>query len=44
MPGRLLLGVAQPMQLASAILFLATPSSSYMTGHIMAVDGGYLVG
>ena len=44
MPGRLLLGVAQPIELASAILFLASPASSYMTGHIMAVDGGYLVG
>lgn len=44
MPGRMLLGVAQPIQLASAILFLASPASSYMTGHIMAVDGGYLVG
>jgi NAD(P)-dependent dehydrogenase (short-subunit alcohol dehydrogenase family) len=44
MPGRLLLGVAQPIQLASAILFLASPASSYMTGHIMPVDGGYLVG
>lgn len=44
MPGRLLLGMAQPIQLASAILFLASPASSYMTGHIMAVDGGYQVG
>ncbi len=44
MPGRLLLGVAQPIELASAILFLVSPASSYMTGHIMAVDGGYLVG
>jgi NAD(P)-dependent dehydrogenase (short-subunit alcohol dehydrogenase family) len=44
MPGRMLLGMAQPIQLASAILFLASPASSYMTGHIMAVDGGYLVG
>lgn len=44
MPGRLLLGIAQPIQLASAILFLASPAASYMTGHIMAVDGGYLVG
>lgn len=43
-PGRMLLGVATPMQLASAILFLASPASSFMTGHIMAVDGGYLVG
>jgi NAD(P)-dependent dehydrogenase (short-subunit alcohol dehydrogenase family) len=43
MPGRMPLGAAQPLQLASAILFLAGPASSYMTGHIMAVDGGYLV-
>jgi NAD(P)-dependent dehydrogenase (short-subunit alcohol dehydrogenase family) len=43
-PGRMLLGIAQPIQLASAILFLASPASSYMTGHVMAVDGGYLVG
>jgi NAD(P)-dependent dehydrogenase (short-subunit alcohol dehydrogenase family) len=44
MPGRMLLGVATPLQLASAILFLASPAASFMTGHIMAVDGGYLVG
>ncbi|MBG6120134.1 MULTISPECIES: SDR family NAD(P)-dependent oxidoreductase [unclassified Sphingobium] len=44
MPGRMVLGTAQPIQLASAILFLASPAASYMTGHIMAVDGGYLVG
>ena len=44
MPGRLLLGLAEPIQLASAIMFLCSPASSYMTGHIMAVDGGYLVG
>jgi NAD(P)-dependent dehydrogenase (short-subunit alcohol dehydrogenase family) len=44
LPGRMLLGVAQPIQLASAILFLASPASSYMTGHVMPVDGGYLVG
>ena len=41
--GRMPLGLAQPMQLASVILFLASPASSYMTGHVMAVDGGYLV-
>ncbi|TWC97606.1 MULTISPECIES: SDR family NAD(P)-dependent oxidoreductase [unclassified Sphingobium] len=43
-PGRTPFGVSQPIQQASAILFLASPASSYMTGHIMAVDGGYLVG
>jgi NAD(P)-dependent dehydrogenase (short-subunit alcohol dehydrogenase family) len=43
LPGRMPMGVALPIQLASAILFLASPASSYMTGHVMAVDGGYLV-
>jgi NAD(P)-dependent dehydrogenase (short-subunit alcohol dehydrogenase family) len=42
--GRMLLGMAQPIQLASAILFLVSPAASYITGHILAVDGGYLVG
>lgn len=44
MPGRTPLGMCQPLQQASAILFLCSPAASYMTGHIMAVDGGYLVG
>lgn len=43
-PGRLLLGVAKPRQLASAILFLASEASSYVTGQVIAVDGGYSVG
>lgn len=43
MPGRMPFGAAQPIQLASAILFLASPAASYITGHILAVDGGYLV-
>jgi len=44
LPGRMLLGKAQAIQLASTILFLCSPAASYMTGHIMAVDGGYSVG
>lgn len=44
MPGRLLGGFAEPIELARAILFLCSPASSYMNGHVMAVDGGYLVG
>jgi NAD(P)-dependent dehydrogenase (short-subunit alcohol dehydrogenase family) len=42
-PGRMPLGIAEPDELARAILFLASPASSYITGHVLAVDGGYLV-
>jgi NAD(P)-dependent dehydrogenase (short-subunit alcohol dehydrogenase family) len=44
MPGRMLGGFAEPIELARAIMFLASPAASYMNGHVMAVDGGYLVG
>lgn len=44
MPGRLLGGFAEPIELARAIMFLASPAASYMNGHVMAVDGGYMVG
>ncbi|WP_449044004.1 SDR family NAD(P)-dependent oxidoreductase [Paracoccus versutus] len=33
--------VGQPDEVAAATLFLASPASSYMTGTVMLVDGGY---
>ena len=34
--------LAQPAEVAHAILFLASPASAMVTGHVLAVDGGYL--
>lgn len=34
--------LAEPEDVASATLFLASPASAMITGHILAVDGGFL--
>ena len=42
--GRVLMGrMAQPVEMAAGILFLAAPASSYMTGQMIVLDGGFLV-
>ena len=34
--------IAQPEEIASAVLFLSSSAASYIIGHPLAVDGGYL--
>jgi NAD(P)-dependent dehydrogenase (short-subunit alcohol dehydrogenase family) len=31
-------------EIAEGILFLCAPASSYMTGHVMMMDGGWTAG
>ena len=34
--------LAEPDEVSAAVLFLASPAASMITGHILAVDGGFL--
>ena len=34
--------LAEPHDVAAAVLYLASPAAAMVTGHILAVDGGFL--
>lgn len=36
-------GMGEPQDIAHAVLFFASPASRYITGQLLAVDGGFLV-
>ena len=40
--GRIPLGrIGQPEEIVGAVLYLASPASAMVTGHILSIDGGY---
>lgn len=42
-PGRLPFGIGNGQDIAAAVLYLVGPSSSYITGQSIVLDGGFLV-
>ena len=43
-PGRIPLGgMGEPEDIAAAVLFFASPASRYITGQLLAVDGGFQI-
>jgi 2-deoxy-D-gluconate 3-dehydrogenase len=34
--------LAEPQDIAAAIAFLVSPAAAMITGHVLAVDGGFL--
>jgi NAD(P)-dependent dehydrogenase (short-subunit alcohol dehydrogenase family) len=36
--------VGSPEEIAEAVLWLASPAASYVTGALLPVDGGYTIG
>jgi NAD(P)-dependent dehydrogenase (short-subunit alcohol dehydrogenase family) len=36
--------VGEPSEIAAIAVFLASNESSYITGHILAIDGGWTAG